>query len=254
MALDRDALMSGKPSLARVHGYYGLGQWMADQASDISPDLLPSLDIPFDPTGANTLLDTTQWGLGEDGGAFAGDGKIRHRALGEMLEPLRLVFARSSQSGIADDVEDMLAAGFMQIGVELQVLNLPFDDLLAQYYHQQERKADLYFLGSDFPAAFNLLAFFTEEEDDHGQRNATSLHDHALQENAESMLYAGFENRLGYMDAWLAFQRRFMEVLPSIPLYSGTYHDFFADNLTGYDVAAWGGWALAIVRAQLQDF
>jgi len=40
--------------------------------------------------------------------------------------------------------------------------------------------------------------------------------------------------------------------LPMIPLYSGWYHDFYTAGLSGYDVAAQGSWALAIVAAYFE--
>ena len=232
MALDRDALISRQPDFVRVHGYYGPGQWMILEASDDILGALPSLDIPYDPAGAKRLVS-----------AYCTSANIP--------EPLQVVFARSTQSRLADIVEWALRDGLTSIGVELQVVNLSFDDLLAQYYHQQERVADVYFLAEDFPAAFNPFDGMAEETS--GYRNATSVSDAALAARAKAMLAVGFGNQSGYMDAWLAFQRRFMEVLPMIPLYSGTYHDFYTADLVGYDVASQGSWAVAIVAASFDN-
>jgi len=233
MALDRDALVSGQPDFVRVHGFYGPGQWMVQEASDDILDALRSLDVPYDPAGAKRLVSA-------------------YCASENIPEPLQVVFARSTQSSLADAVEWALRDGLANTGAELQVVHLSFDDLLAQYYHQQERVADLYFLAEDFPAAFNPLNGLAERTDIHGYRNATSVSDTALSARARAMLSTGFGNRSGFTDAWFAFQSRFMEVLPMIPLYSGTYHDFYTDGLSGYDVAVWGSWALAVVAAYFE--
>jgi len=233
MALDRDALVSKQPDFVRVHGLYGPGQWMLREASKDVLDALPSLDIPYDPEGAKRLVSA-------------------YCASENIPEPLQVVFARSAQSRLADTVEWALRDGLSSIGMELQVVSLSFDDLLAQYYHQQDRVADVYFLGEDFPAAFNPLNGLSGEADAQGYRNATSVNDTALAARAKAMLLTGFGNRSGYTDGWLAFQSRFMEVLPMIPLYSGAYHDFYTDGLAGYDVAVKGSWALAIVGAYFE--
>ena len=250
LTLDREALVARYPDFERVYGYYGLGQWMAGMASE---EELLSLDIPLYPIGANQLLDTSQWNLSWDGGLYVpAGGQIRFRDYNGMLEPLQLTFARSAQSSLADGVEAMLREGLARIGVDLVVVSLPFDGLLAQYYHQQGRSADLYFLASDFYAAFDPLNTLSEGADIRGYRDATLIRDPELILRAKAMLSAGFENRSGYLDAWMAFQHRFMEVLPMIPLYSGEYHDFYTADLLDYDVAACGSWAAAIVGARMR--
>jgi peptide/nickel transport system substrate-binding protein len=250
MALDRDALVRGQPGLERVYGYYGPGQWMVSAASTAE---LRSLDIPLDRVEANRLLDTTPWRLDERGGARSpGASGLRYRERNGKLKALTLTWARAQESGLADGVEAMLREGLAQLGIGLQVVRLPFTDLLAQYYHQQEREADLYFLASEFPAAFDPLGEFSPDAEVEAYRNATSLRDAALTEQAQAMLFAGFENRAGYLQAWLLFQRRFSDVLPMVPLYSGMYHDFHTPDLVGYDVASSGSWAQAIVAARFR--
>ena len=245
MAVDRDAFVIGHPGLERVYGYYGPGQWMAEMVLENAPGLLRALDIPLDPDGANQLLDTTGWNATQSGS--------RQRYDADTGKALRLVLARSAHSSLADDVEAMLREGLAGIGAELQVENLAFDSLLAQYYHQQERTADIYYLASEFPADFDPLDVFKEEEGLPDYHAPTSVRDDELIADSEAMLYAGFEDRADYITAWLAFQRRFMQVLPMIPLYSGTYHDFFTSALMDYDVATYGSWAAAIVSAYLDQ-
>ena len=58
---------------------------------------------------------------------------------------------------------------------------------------------------------------------------------------------------LGYCQKWLAFQKRFAEVLPAIPVYSNNYTDVYTDRLQGYDITANPSWGLAVVGAQLGD-
>ena len=251
MALDREAFTSAQHGLELVNGYYGLGQWMV---GEVPSDALRALGVGFDVEAANRLLNAAGWNMAEDGGAFVpGNGKTRHRLADGALEPLEIVLARSIQSALADDVEAMLRNGLQSAGIGLHVLNLPFDELLAQTYHQQERTADLYFMATDFAAEFHPGDSFTFGAEEHtGYRNVTSVQDEALLTSAQALTNVGFDNRSGYAEAWLGFQARFMEVLPMIPLYSGNYADYFVANLKGYDVLQSGGWAEAIVAARLE--
>jgi len=250
MSLNRNAFVENY-GLERVYGYYGPGQWIVSQ---VSAEALLSLDIPFDCYGANKLLDGTEWYMSEDGGKFIpGGGKIRYRDNSGTLEPMQVVFAKSYQSSLASGVEVLLREGLAEIGIQLQVDNLSFSELLAQIYHQQARTADLYFMGSDFHAAFNPLNVFTDGTSNRGYYDTTSVRDDILVARAKAMMTVGFGNRAGYIDAWFAFQRRFVETLPMIPLYSGMYYDFYSPKLVGYDVTTLGSWANAIVRAELTE-
>ena len=38
-----------------------------------------------------------------------------------------------------------------------------------------------------------------------------------------------------YLDRFVAFQKRWNELLPDLPLYSNEYHDFFNNKLKGYE-------------------
>ena len=51
----------------------------------------------------------------------------------------------------------------------------------------------------------------------------------------------------------MAFQQRFTEVLPMIPVYSNVYFDFYTDTLQDYTVGEDVTWAQAIVGARLSD-
>jgi hypothetical protein len=56
---------------------------------------------------------------------------------------------------------------------------------------------------------------------------------------------------LGYCQRWLAFQQRFAEVEPMIPMYSNVYFDFYARVLQNYNVASNVTWSQAIVPSYL---
>ena len=52
-----------------------------------------------------------------------------------------------------------------------------------------------------------------------------------------------------YVEKWMAFQKRYNEVLPTIPVYSNIYTDFFVDYLQNYVITAQVTWSQAILLA-----
>ena len=58
---------------------------------------------------------------------------------------------------------------------------------------------------------------------------------------------------LSYCRKWLAFQQRFAEVEPMIPLYSNVYFDFFPTILHDYYPAGNTTWSETVLNAYLSD-
>lgn len=56
---------------------------------------------------------------------------------------------------------------------------------------------------------------------------------------------------LSYCQKWVAFQERWTEVLPAIPVYSNVYFDFYTTRLQNYRVTENQTWTQAIVGATL---
>ena len=58
---------------------------------------------------------------------------------------------------------------------------------------------------------------------------------------------------LSYCTKWVAFQKRFQELEPIVPIYSNMYYDFYPGVLRNYDIAANISWGQAIVAAYMSD-
>ena len=52
-----------------------------------------------------------------------------------------------------------------------------------------------------------------------------------------------------FMERWIAFQERYNEVLPAIPVYSNIYFDFFTAELQNYSIPAHVTWSQAILES-----
>ena len=50
-----------------------------------------------------------------------------------------------------------------------------------------------------------------------------------------------------YVSKWVSFQERYNEVLPTIPIYSNIYYDFYNEHLQDYYVTGQVTWSQAIL-------
>lgn len=58
---------------------------------------------------------------------------------------------------------------------------------------------------------------------------------------------------LSYCRKWTAFQKHWAQVLPSIPIYSNVYFDFYTPMLQNYLIGSSMTWSQAIVGAYLGE-
>ena len=110
------------------------------------------------------------------------------------------------------------------------------------------------YIATNFGIVFDPAAGFRPDPDGAvNQSNYTAVNDPALYDLAVAMRTTEPGDLLGYCRKWIAFQERFQEVEPMIPLYSGVYFDFYPRILQNYDISASATWGEAIVSAYMSD-
>ena len=264
MAMDREGLINsylggyGMP----IYGYYGMGQWMAQAANGavVPTDLtqqeqeawdavsLEALNTaPYDPEAAIALLEGLGWSKNAVGAKY--DGQIRYRWNERGGQKLSLTFAKSRESRGAEAVLEYLIPAMEQLGIELVVEEISFDELLNELYKPGERKYDMYFLGSNFNAVFDITAAFSTDAAYDNVANVAHIHDPELARLAKEMNRVEKGDVTGYFTAWFAFQQRFVELMPYMPIYSDVYMDFYTNVLQGYYINAYESWGRAVVPA-----
>ena len=252
-----------------VDGYYGLGQWMygvisGTTAAPIDPPEDPgdtaamaqyeedlaayealSLDgltqYTVDTDQAAILLDADGWQLNDQG--------IRQKEINGQTVLLDLTLAYPEGNTIADQLNEYLVPNLEAVGIRLTLQAMPLDDLLTAYYRQADRDMDMIYMATNFDIVFDPSVNFVV--DDSGKHNwsYTSQPDTELYELALAMRQTEPGDVLTYCQNWIAFQERFNQVLPMLPIYSNIYFDFYTSELQDYEIASSITWGQAAVKA-----
>ena len=214
-----------------VFGLYGLGQRMVASAGE----RLNELDVyGYDPIGAKSLLINDGWVYDQSGQPFdEGVDELRYKMQDGRMIPFELRWAMVSESAVAEEMQQQLTKAAQTLGFRLVVTPTSFTDALRQYRGQTEAASNLFLLATNFGASFQPDA----------QANAGD--EELIRLCAELDGAAGWED---YMERWLGYQRRWVQVLPLIPLYSNNYYDFARAGVAGYEAA--DGWTTAVLGAR----
>lgn len=260
MAIDKDALIDDETrnTMLRTYGYYGLGQWMATYTSEdgsiSAADSLQMLDVPVDVAGAQQLMDTTEWNLNETGSAYTvGVDTVRYRNVDGALEPLTFRFAYATDNVVSTKVIPLVQAGMTAIGAQFEPEEIPFPELLEHYYRQRERTYDMFFMASNFNYLYDPYYEFNAADEYQGLINASGLQDVELMNLALEMRKTTANDLDTYIVKFLAFQERFAQLMPMIPLYSNVYVDFYADWIQGYNLLSGQTWSQAMLYAYVGE-
>ena len=267
-AIDRETYVSellGEYGV-NVYGYYGIGQWMARAANgafsleDLTAEEQTAWDevvleelntTPYDLVVAGKLLDKAGWNKSADGSDYTSG--IRYKDINGELKSLTLRYAKSIESKAAKLLEGYMAEASAHLGIELIVEDISFTDMLSELYSPGERPSDIYFMGSNFDEVFNPVSTFAVDEKYEGIANISHIKDERLELLAKVMNRIESGDVLGYYLAWYAFQQRFTEVMPMLPIYSDVYADFSCDMLIDYEIMPHEGWPQAIIYANFNQ-
>lgn len=261
--VDRSELIDqtvGSANGIPVYGYYGLGQWMTSSVFEgdsrngeealTVQSVLSDFNLPYDLDEAVRLLEKDGWILNQNGDPFApGVDEMRYRNEDGELKPLLIKWAKTEGNYVTDALEGMLKESFSHVGIGLDVTELPFVDMLKYYYRERERTYNMFCLASNFEDIFDPFYTFNVADEFQGNINTTGIRDEELMEKAKGMRETGVTQRREYVERWLEFQTRFVEVMPVAPLYSNVYFDFYSKELQNFNIMDHTSWAEAIQYA-----
>ena len=251
-----------------VFGYYGMAQWMINstvEGEGEAPDpsefededemdneipvtnILEQASPSYSIAGAKSLLTSDGWTLNAKGENFAeGTDDVRYRQGADGLEALIIRWAKIKDSAIADSIEQTIIDPFAKLGIGLEITEMSLSEMLPYYYRQTERTYNMFNLASNFTHVFDPYYDFNTADEYQGWVNSTGLRDEQLMNLALDMRQTESWDSDTYFIKWLAFQERWIEMMPMVPLYSNVYFDFVANGIEDYEIEDISSWAAAI--------
>ena len=204
---------------------------------------------------ANALLDDAEWTLNEQGEAYRpGEDEVRCKMIDDQLVSLRLKMMYPEGNHIVDTLQENFIDNLNQVGITLELVPMPMQDLLYSYYRQTERTTDMIYLATNFHIMVDpSITYSTDETLNHEIWNNTYSDDEELWYKAVDMRKTDPMDVFGYVTKWVSFQERYNEVLPTIPIYSNIYYDFYSNELQNYYITGQVTWSQAILLAYFAD-
>lgn len=257
------------PYSVMVYGYMGVGQWLyaavtaEDGASfaESDEDRQAWMQLTLDKLNhydqdielAEQLLIDDGWTLNAQGQPYEkGTDTIRHKEIDGALVGLIIHWGKTANSSASDMVAEMLPGPLAEIGIELVIEEVPFREVLADFYRVQDRRFDMHMLASNMSNLFDPSKEYGDPADD-GGNNTTGLADARLEAIALAMRGTQPGALLEYAAQWVQFQEYWNDRLPLLPLYSNIYFDVFIPELANYRPDAEQNWPEAIVRARIEE-
>ena len=268
--LDQDAFVTaftgtyGQP----VYSWYGLGQWMASEYVSTAGEDLNTYEMNLDT--ATTLVERAGYVYNAEGNAFReGEDTVRYRLLrgtalneynaledpvveavqvgNKNLLPLEIKFARVENNRMCDLVVEQLVPNLEAIGFKVEVVDLSFEDMLAQYYREVPRECNMFALATNFTHVFDPIYTWDGEAQYQGYLNTTGIDSTRLARQAARLRGTTPGDTERYLQRWQQLMTIFNDELPAIPLYSNMYFDFYANRVQNYAANAHWSWSAAIL-------
>ena len=200
---------------------------------------------------ANILLDTAGWVLNREGSRYrAGVDDVRCKMIdGELIAlDMKLMYPRGNH--IVDTIHENFLDNLAQVGIKVTLVPEDMEELLKSYYREKERTTDMIYLATNFHVMVDpSITYSTDDTANHQIWNNTYSDDEDLYYRAVNMRKTDPKDIYDYVSKWIAFQERYNEVLPAIPIYSNIYYDFYSSKLQNYWITAHVTWSQAILES-----
>lgn len=202
---------------------------------------------------ANALLDGAGWTLNKEGEQYdARKDEVRYKRIDGELVALELTMMYPAGNHIVDTLQENFIDHLAACGIVLKLEATAMPELLSAYYRQAESDVDMIYLATNFNVVVDpAITFSTDATVGHQVWNNTYSDDEELYQRAVEMRKTEPGDMYGYVEKWIAFQERYNEVLPAIPVYSNYCFDFWTPELHNYRITAHTTWPQAIMDSNL---
>jgi len=200
---------------------------------------------------ANALLDYANWTLNRDGETYRpGVDDVRCKMIDGELVALDLTMMYPRGNHIVDTIQENFIDNLKECGILLTLVPEDMEKLLLSYYRETERTTDMIYLATNFHVVVDpAITYSTDPTPSHLLWNNTYSDDQDLWYRAVSMRKTDPKDVYNYVAKWISFQERYNEVLPTIPIYSNIYFDFYNSQLQNYWITAHVTWSQAILES-----
>ena len=208
-------------------------------------------EYTVDTDRANALLDSAKWTLNREGEAYRpGVDDVRCKMVDGELVALDLTMMYPEGNHIVDTLQENFIDNLNQCGILLTLVPTPMQELFYSYYRETERTTDMIYLATNFHVIVDpSITYSCDTTANHLIWNNTYSDDEELYWDAVSMRKTDPGDVYTYVGKWIAFQERYNEVLPTIPIYSNIYFDFWNPYLQNYKITAHVTWTQAILES-----
>ena len=209
------------------------------------------VDYEVDTDKANALLDEEGWTLNREGQPYRkGIDEVRCKMIDGELVALDLTMMYPEGNHIIDTIQENFIDNLNEVGILLTLVPTPMLDLFRSYYREEERTTDMIYLATNFHVVVDpAITYSADDEATHLMWNNTYSDDQELYDDAVDMRKTEPGDVYNYVRKWVKFQERYNEVLPTIPVYSNIYFDFYNPYLQNYYITAHVTWTQAILEA-----
>ncbi len=259
-----------------VNSQYGTGLWQYQMAEEWLNENLNS--YPYDPEAAVKTLIEDGWVLAEDGSDYVEGirwkevtpeqaGTYQYNvtlADGRILMPLKMDWSSSDGNSVSDLLAVMLANGEQTkaAGIEINQQVMNFTDLLNYYYRDATQGEKygvptycLFNLANNFNPAFDQSYEWTQDPAMIAQGyNVCRLYDPEIDKLSMDMVFGVESGDVDkYMEIWKAYELRWNEMLPQVPLYSNVYITMYPEWLENYNQDSFWDFQQAILYATVAE-
>jgi peptide/nickel transport system substrate-binding protein len=243
-----------------VNGPYGPAMWMYQDTKDTLDEKLNAYAYSLD--NAVKVLEEGGWVYDKDGKDYTSG--VRYKKLDDgTYMPLILEWASSEQNAVSDllvvklqNNPDVAAAG-----IQINQTVMTFTELLSYLYRDgsTDKKYsvptyNMYNLGTGFTPIYDMAATYTSDpERIKAGDNTNFITDEELSKLAKDMVLVDPSDKTTFESKFVSFIERWNYLLPDLPLYSNTYHDFYNAKLKNYNPNGIWDMSYALMKAYVEE-